>query len=128
MCHMLYVTCYMLYVTCYVYTYVHIHIHTFESQVMKKVPPRNTGLRRLRRFVYTNPHEYTITKTGSRASDEDARNTHAPTKPRKASTYMQIEEHSAIQKLKGKNTSNEKQNVWPAVHEPGISTVMTKIA
>ena len=44
-CYILHVTCYMLYVTCYVYTYVHIHIHTFESQVMKKVPPkRGAGL------------------------------------------------------------------------------------
>ena len=39
-------------------------------------------------------HKHTTTSTGSRASDDDERNTHAPTKPRKASTHIRVQGNS----------------------------------
>ena len=66
-----------------------------DSHVTKKGPPkRGTGLRRC---VYTNPYtiitKYTTTSTGSRASDEDERNTHTHLRsPKKlVRTYVYVE-------------------------------------
>ena len=85
----------------------HRDTHTFESQVMKKVPPkRGTGLRRC---VYTNPHEHTTTNIGSCPSDENERNTHthlrSPEKLVRTCRYGNI---ASCRKWR-ENTSNEKQ-------------------
>ena len=97
-------------------THTHTHTHTSKSQVSKKVPPRRgTGHRRC---VETNPHKHTSTTTGSRASDEDERNTHAPTKPRNASTYIRVCGSSIKQKLKVEKLVTTSEKKQPAGHGP----------
>ena len=96
-----------------------IHTQTLPSlKSRKSTARRRTGLRRC---VYTNPHKHTTTTTGSRASDEDERNTHAPTKPRKASTYIRVCGSSIKQKLKGEKQVTTSEKEQPAGHGPGRS-------
>ena len=90
-----------------------------DSHVTKKGPPkRGTGLRRC---VYTNPHKHMTTTNGSRALDEDKRNTHAPTKPREASTDIRECGSNIKQKPKGKKLVTTSEKGQPAGHGPGKS-------
>ena len=102
----------------------HTHTHTL-TDILSSPRSRKGYLRKrgpgLRRCVYTTPHYHTTSSTGSRAADEDERNTHGPTKPREARTDIRECGSNIKQKLEGRKISNYKRKGQPAGHGPGKS-------
>ena len=100
------------------HTHTHTHTHF-------RVPDQQKGTseNEVPGFVgaFTQTHINTRLVVPHRAADEDERNTHAPTKPREASTDIREGGSNNKQKLKGEKLVTTSEKGQPDGHGPGRS-------